>query len=739
MDAVQTDPALPADAVQAFNAANADFRAGHWPEALAQYELALAHASMESAALQRARCLVRMGQWMPAREAFAATLRINPANYSAWLEAGHLCRQMGELQQAMGSYQRAIDQVPERYEAPLALARVLELNGNWEVAQRAYQHAVQAASHESQALVREVHHHMARYRMERGDAEFALKTLEAALQVRLGPQQNGASVNEDAEIQIDMGECLMRLGRTEQALAVFSAASGAQRESTLARLAALSYRLNLWTDAIAVSRRNVALHLGSPWAHWNLAYVLNECWQIEEAEVALLQAQKLAPMPGAREMRASMAMRRGDADAALLQYQALAGEPGAPAALGSTMAMCSLYCDKLDAQAVADLHRTLFAPLDAGARARQSFVRDPLDGRRIRLGLVSADFHHHHPVNILMQPVLRELDRSRFEVFVYFTGTSHDEQTQRARQRAEHWREVSSLGNAQLAKMMDSDGLDILLDLAGHTDPQRIQLYAQRAAPVQATYLGYPASTGLPNMDWLLGDALVTPESADTLCSERVLRLPGTVFCFAPEADYPYPHYDKSHANRPLTFGSFNNVPKLTPRTLALWAQVLAAVPQSRLLLKAPSLGDATAVQALGKRLQALGVDLARVEFRGATPLAEMMAEYADIDIALDPVPYNGGTTSLQALWMGVPVVTLRGHSFVSRMGASFMTAAGLPQWVGEDDAAYVRVAVERARDRQALLALKQGLRAHLQALPAWDVLQHTHNLEAAIAQMCAA
>jgi predicted O-linked N-acetylglucosamine transferase (SPINDLY family) len=165
---------------------------------------------------------------------------------------------------------------------------------------------------------------------------------------------------------------------------------------------------------------------------------------------------------------------------------------------------------------------------------------------------------------------------------------------------------------------------------------------------------------------------------------------------------------------------------------------VLTAVPGSRLVLKAPSFGDATAVRVFGARLLALGVDLARVDFRGPVGLTDMMAEYADIDIALDPVPYNGGTTSLQAMWMGVPVITKLGSSFVSRMGASFMTAAGLPDWVAQDDAGYVRIAVEQAGDRQALLALKQGLRARLQACPGWDVVQHTRNLENAIEQMCA-
>jgi predicted O-linked N-acetylglucosamine transferase (SPINDLY family) len=171
---------------------------------------------------------------------------------------------------------------------------------------------------------------------------------------------------------------------------------------------------------------------------------------------------------------------------------------------------------------------------------------------------------------------------------------------------------------------------------------------------------------------------------------------------------------------------------------LALWAQILQAVPGSRLLLKAPSFSDGGAVRLFGERLQHLGVDLGRVEFRGPTGLTDMMAEYADVDIALDPVPYNGGTTTLQAMWMGVPVVVKAGGNFVSRMGASFMTAAGLPEWVAADDDAYVAIAQRMAADRAALLQLKQGLRQRLQAAPAWDVEAYTRDFERALRAMWA-
>lgn len=726
----------------AFNAGNAAWRQGDWAGALAAYEQASQQApDLAAAHLGRARCLVRMGQWMPAREAFAAVLRLVPAHYSAWLEAGHLCRQMGELQQAALAYQRAIAVVPARHEAYLGMARVLPMLGQAALGEQAFadamaQLAASTPEAERPQRLAEVAHRMGQYRLEQGDALGAISALQSGLHA-VGATADAEVADRWAQLQIDLGEACWRLGRREPALAALTAASAAREEPTLARLGALSFRLNLWQEALAVLRRNVELHPDSATARWNLAHLLAECWQMEEAERVLQEAQALAPMPGARSMRASMAGRRGDADTALALYRELAAEAGG-SAYASSAAMSSLYSDSLSAQAVADLHRQLFAPLGQGARRRESFVRAPLAGRRLRLGIVSADFHHQHPVNIFMQPLLRELDHSRFEVFVYFTGVGYDEQTRLAQQRVAHWVEVTTLNDAQLAKRIDADEIDVLLDLAGHTGQQRMRLFAQRAAPVQVTYLGYPGSTGVPNMDWILGDPVVTPETDDVLCSERVWRLPHLVFCYEPETHYPYPAMPDEMAKRPLTLASFNNVPKLTPRTLRLWARVLEAVPGARLLLKAPSFGDASAVAAFSERLRALGVDLGRVEFRGPTGLTDMMAEYAEVDIALDPTPYNGGTTSLQAMWMGVPVVTMAGEHFVSRMGASFMTAAGLPEWVASCDDDVIAIVQRMAADRVGLLSLKRGLRARLQDLPAWNVVAHTRAMEEAFFKMAA-
>lgn len=730
-----TELATPHPAAQAFNAGNAAYKQNDWPQALALYEQALQHdAQLVPAWLQKARCLVQLARWMPAREAFAQTLRLDAANYSAWLEAGHLCRQMGELGQASIAYQRAIDVAPHRHEALLGMARVMVQLGEFDAAQRAGSDAMRTlaqvtdlAPEVQQQRQRQTAHLMGQYWMEAGQPAQALQWLQNALAVP------GADVDQQAELLMDAALAHWRLGNQEQTHALLTRASGAQALPTLSRLALLSLQHNFAAEAVAVMQKATQLHPNEATAWANLAHVHVESWQLQEAEAALAQALSLGPVPAELSLRAAMAGKRGDVDTTMALYRQLAASESRPGPMASSAAMSSLYSDRLSAAEVAQLHRALFAPLGQCARSRESFVRTPLAGRRLRLGLVTADLHYQHPVNIFMQPILREIDRSRFEVFVYFTGVSQDAQTVQASQRVEHWVQATTLNDLQLARRIDDDRIDVLVDLSGHTSNNRMGLFASRAAPVQISYLGYPGSTGVPNIDGLIGDEVVTPPEDDALCSERVARLPGTVFCYAPEEDYPLPPFDAAMAKRPLTFGSFNNAPKLTPRTLALWARVLQAVPGSRLLLKAPSFGDAGAVAFFRERLVALGIDADRLEFRGPVGLPAMMAEYADVDIALDPVPYNGGTTSLQAMWMGVPVLTLHGQHFVSRMGASFMQAAGLPEWVAHDEDTYVAIAQRMTSDRKALLKLKKGLRQRLQSRPAWDVKRHTWDFEAAI------
>jgi predicted O-linked N-acetylglucosamine transferase (SPINDLY family) len=708
-------------AAQKFNEANAAFREQRWADALALAEKALAlNAGLVVGHVLQARCLVRLDKPEAARDAFAAALRLDPKQFSAWLELGNVSRRLGAMERAVQCYERAAACNPQDGRGYMACARALEEMPDAQAQDRAavyFQKALTLADGDVKKQV-DVHHTMARFRLDAGQAPRALEALRAAvLTMRQDPHL--FSVDAQCEVLIDQADAMLRLGLRDEALTTLTRASVATEEATLTRLAQLSFRFNLWQEAVEVLRRSVALHPDSGAAHYNLAHMLTESWQMEDALKALDVAQAQTSMPDAASMRAAIAGKMGDADAALRHYRALvdAGDTS----MRSSVAMSSLYSDTLSSQDVAQLHRGLFAEMGQGARSRASFDNDRNPDRPLRIGLVSADFHHQHPVNLFMQPMLARWDQAQFPLTMYFTGVSYDDQTHLAKSRVSTWREMTQSTPAQFARQVEADGIDILIDLAGHTSMQRLALFAQRMAPVQATFLGYPGSTGIPNMDWIFGDPVVTPPEHDALYSEQVARLPHTVFCFAPEVDYPYPNMPDAYALRPLTFGSFNNIPKLTPHTIRLWSSVLLAVPDSRLLLKAPSFQDRGARNRYARLFSEQGVDPQRIEFRGPVGLSDMMVEYADVDIGLDPVPYNGGTTTLQAMWMGVPVVVKEGGHFVSRMGASFMRAAGLADWVAADDDAYVRIAARMASDRQALLKLKRGLRQQTLSAQAWN------------------
>ena len=709
------------------------FAQGEWAAALNLADEAVAlEASSEEAHLLRARCLMRLQAWMPARAAFAQALRLNVRNYSAWMEAGHLCRQMGELQQAAMSYQRAIDVSPDRYEGLLEVACVLVLQGHFEAADKAYADALPAALKQGMDALYETRQAMGQCWLAQGQAERALRCFEGALAL---PDVSDAS---RAQTRIDGAAALLRMGQRKQALRWLSQASAATDEASLLRLTMLTHRCGMPDRALALARGCVALYPRSVTGFWQLACLLTEAWQFDEAERMLRHAEGLGAVPQADALRAMVARHMGEPDMATALFVRLAKQGSSAENFASQAAVSSLYSDSFSANAVAVLHRELFESLGVGARDRASFERAPLRGRRLKLGLLTGELHHGHSVNVLMQPLLRELDQTCFELFVYYTGETFDAQTTAAKQRSEHWVDARGLNNAQLAARMDEDALDVLVDLAGHAGnagQDRMGLFAQRAAPVQVAYMGYPCSTGVPNMDYLLGDAIVTPPEADGLCSERVLRLPGAVLCFAPEADYPLPAMTSADAQRVLRFGSFNHASKITKRTLQVWARVLQAVPQSRLVLKATDFGDAKAVEVMKQRMRAMKLDVSRVDFRGPSPMAEMMAEYADVDIALDTLPYNGAATTLQALWMGVPVVTATGTHYASRLGASLITAAGLPEWVAQDDEGYVAIAKAMAEDRKGLLALKRSLRSRVQRSQAWDIAAHTREFEAALVQ----
>jgi protein O-GlcNAc transferase len=566
------------------------------------------------------------------------------------------------------------------------------------------------------------------WRLNAGDAQGAVTALAGLLDIR--PVRHGSMMY--------LGEALLRIGNAPAAAKAIARAGQSGNPDFLRTLAARVYRHNDWQEAIALLNKALVIRPGSVDALLALARIQSEVYALADCRSTLERLQALDPGNAeARLLRAGLQGRVGDAAGHLAALQAAHAAGGDPLSrLASSIAMTALYQDDLAAAEVAELHRRLCAPIEAAVQ-RRNFA-DPTHSnqpdRLLRIGLVTGDLHRQHPVNIFMLPVLLRLDAARIEVCIYHTGTMHDEYTRQAQDCAVRWVEAAALDDAALQRTIVADGVQVLIDLGGHTATHRLGVFALRAAPVQATFLGYPHSTGLSAIDWLIGDAVVSPAEHGHLFSEGIAQLPGSVFCWAPVDDYPLPKARSPDAA--LRFGSFNNAMKLTPRTVALWARVLHAVPGSQLLLKAPSLKDAEVRARFAALFAAHGIAPERLELRGPSGLAEMMQEYGEIDIGLDPAPYNGGTTTLQALWMGVPVVALTGGNFVSRMGASFMHTLGQSGWVADDEAGYVAAAVALASDCTALRQGRAALRAQMLASPLCDIERYVLDFQALLERM---
>lgn len=572
-------------------------------------------------------------------------------------------------------------------------------------------------------------HWMGVWRLNAGDGHEAVAAFSGLLEIR--PVRCGSMMY--------LGDALLRTGNIAAAEKAYARASLSNNADFLMTLAARVYAHNYWQEAISVLQKALQIKPGNVPILLALAKMQSEVYELADCRDSLRQVQAIEPDNSeARLLEAGLQGRMGDAKGHLATLQTAYESGGDPLSrLASSIAMTSLYHDTLTPVEVADIHRRLCAPIEAATLQKKDFanartISNP--PRRLRIGCVTGDLHRQHPVNIFMLPVLLRLDHSRLEIFIYHTGTMHDDYTRQAKDSVDHWTEAAGMLDSALQQAIVADAIDILIDLGGHTSTHRLGVFALRAAPVQATFLGYPHTTGLTAIDWLVGDATVSPAEHAHLFSEGIAQLPGSVFCWAPVDNYPLPPARPAQA--PVVFGSFNNAMKISPKTIALWARVLQAVPGSQLLLKAPSLRDVAVQTRFAELFAAQGIARERLLFRGPSGLDVMMQEYGDIDIGLDPTPYNGGTTTLQALWMGVPVVTLTGGNFVSRMGASFMRTLQQPEWVADDEDGYVAAAVKLAQNCSDLRGKRTLLREQMAASPLCDIATYVRHFEDLLLRM---
>lgn len=358
--------------------------------------------------------------------------------------------------------------------------------------------------------------------------------------------------------------------------------------------------------------------------------------------------------------------------------------------------------------------------------------------RRLRVGLVSGDLRAH-PVGYFLQAVLTQLTNEHgtaLEFVAYHNFQPEDELSANLKRLCSAWHNVADWDDQRLAHQIHNDAVDILIDLAGHTTHNRVAMFAWRPAPVQLSWLGYFATTGLAEMDYLLADPHTVPPENEDQFTETVWRLPATRMCFTPPSESVVVSALPAQANAHVTFGCFNQVGKINDSVIATWSRILHRVPESRLFLKAQQLASETARLRLMRAFAAEGISDDRLIFEGGSPRQQYLESYHRVDIGLDPFPYTGGTTTVESLWMGVPVLTLAGRSLISRQGLALMHNAGLPDWVASDVNDYVDRAVAFARNVSALESLRSRLRAQVLASPLFDAQAFARHFDAALRAM---
>jgi len=549
-----------------------------------------------------------------------------------------------------------------------------------------------------------------------------------------GCLQKSISLNPaNAESHYNYGIALRNLEQPEAAEAAFRQAVRIKPDyaDALECLAHALLNRGELDEAVRILRQ--ALRLRPSNAEWwsNLGTILQAQGFLEEAISCYRKALQLNPggYIGLENLGSALTAQ-GKAEEAWAAYRDGIAKRPADARLRSNLLMTLNYVPDINPQLVLEEHRAWGRIHEVAIPSPRSFPNSRNPDRRLRIGYVSPDFREHSVANFF-EPLLVAHDRKAFDVICYSDTSRPDATTTRMRSLADGWRDTLKLDHDRVSQLVRADNVDILVDLAGHTANNRLPVFAKKPSPVQVTYLGYPNTTGLSTMDYRLTDALADPEGEEEFYTERLVRLPGCFLCYLPPADAPAVTPQPSDEAGFITFGSFNNLAKINIRVIKLWSDIMRSVPNARLLLKNHSLTDQSVRENYYGMFGEQGVPRDRLDLTGHTSSREAhLAHYGRVDIALDTFPYNGTTTTCEALWMGVPVISLSGKHHAGRIGFSLLTALKLDELVAHIPTDYVTRATALASNRQKLAHMRTTLRERMQASPLCEMQEFARTVE---------
>ena len=676
--------------------------------------------------IEQAVALHQQGRLDEAERIYRQILTSRPQDAQARQLLGLVAYQRGNLVQAAELIEAAIREQPDEADFHNNLGEVYRALGRVGEAALCYERALRLEPAYAHA-----HNNLGLARKAAGDRVAARLAFQAALRLEPGY----------AEAWTNLGVLEQEQGNLSEAILCFERAVTAQPGFALGhslRGRALR-KIGRREEAVAELREAVRLAPDSADAHYFLGLALRESSQLSAAAEQFSRSIELRPgFPEAYVDLGICAREMGRAEQVVDCFrQAMTLAPGAPL-VHSNLLFATHYLPGLTPAKIAAEHQC-WSERHAGMPGDSvpAPTGDRRLKRRLRVGYVSPDFREHSVARFLL-PLLENHRSEAFETYAYAAVDRSDVFTERFKQLAGAWRDISKMTDAQAAEQIRQDGIDMLVDLAGHTANNRLPIFARKPAPIQLTYLGYPNTTGLASIDYRIVDGWSDPEGiTDPHYAEKLWRLPETAWCYRPLESLPEPEPSPRLAAGRVAFGSFNILAKMSAKSVELWAAVLREVPHATLVLKSKGLADAAVCREVAARFERLGVAGERLIFAPWTKtVREHLEHYREVDVALDTFPYHGTTTTCDALWMGVPVVTLAGDMHHSRVGVSLLTHVGRPELIAKSPEEFVRIAVELANAPERLGKMRMGLRAQMAVSPLRNEVKFARQFEAALTAM---
>ncbi|MBU1191438.1 MAG: tetratricopeptide repeat protein [Gammaproteobacteria bacterium] len=645
---------------------------------------------------------LNLGKNTAAIDNLKTALNLKPAFPEALTDLGNAYQRIGKHADAANFYQRAIQLKPDFSPAYCNLAEAQFALRDISAAENSLKTSIELNPRLSKARLS-----FGKILLEKGEKLLALEQFDAALSLE---PDNVEHLNRIAEVLKDENQLADAESYYQKAISL-----APDNAKLLSNYGLILVQLQKTDEAIALLTQATTLDPTLAEAFYNLATALSAANQQQACETRYLQALALRhEFPEAWMNLGTLRLLQGRLQEARSCFEhALVKRPDYPEA-ASNLLMALNYDETYSGDEIFERHRHWGTDLAARIPVRDLFPPHPDTNRTgLRIGFVSPDFRTHS-VAYFFQSILDQT-REDIEIFCYSNILHPDETTHLIRNKVSMWRDITQLSDSAVAELINADCLDALVDLAGHTSGNRLGVFALRPCAVQISYLGYPNTTGLATMDYRITDAIADPEYCGQSYTETLLRMERCFLCYKAKPNIPQPAPLGENNNRPVAFGSFNNLAKLTPSTIELWSSILLGTPGSTLLLKARPLGDSTVADHYREMFQKHGISPERLQLIGWLADAKHYLAYSQIDIALDTYPYNGTTTTCEALWMGRPVVTLAGGLHASRVGASLLSTVGLKNLIAHNPHEYIETAIRVANELHASDHEYHDLRSRMQ------------------------